>query len=212
MAFMERQHEKSLGELLVQSGRLNKNDLQKAVAEQQRNPDSLGKILVRMGLVKEQEIAQIMQGLLVVTFHLGDELFAFEALCVREIIRWQAVNQLPRMPKFIEGILRHRDMVMPVINLASRLGKPPVPGNEDSRIIIVEIASQLFGLSVDGVEAVVQLPFDRIESSPAVLHGIDTQYIYGVGKHDNNLITVLHLENILAVVIGQGLPELGGQA
>jgi purine-binding chemotaxis protein CheW len=211
MSFIERQQEKSLGELLVQSGRLTKNDLQKALGEQQRHAEPLGKTLVRLGFVQEKDITQVLLGLLVVTFHLGDELFAFEALFVREIIRWVVVNKLPRMPKYIEGILRHRDMVMPVINLAQRLGKDPIPGNEESRIIIVDCASQLFGLAVDGVDAVIQLPFDRIESSPTILQGIESQYVYGVGKHEDRLITVLHLENILAIV-SQDLPSLGEHA
>ena len=77
------------------------------------------------------------------------------------------------------------------------LNQEPQPVNDETRIIVVEIASQVFGLLVDEVEAVLQLPMDHIESSPTVLKGLDPRYIYGVGKYQERLITVLHLENIM---------------
>ncbi|MEW6516714.1 MAG: chemotaxis protein CheW [candidate division FCPU426 bacterium] len=212
MAFMQRQQEKSLGELLVQSGRLQREQLDKALAEQQRAAEPLGKTLVRLGYVQEEDILHVLQGLLVVTFRLAKEEFAFEALFVREIIRSQQVNHLPKMPKFIEGLIKYRGLVVPVINLARRLGQEPQPQTEDSRIIVVEITSQLYGLLVDEVEAVLQLPIDRIESSPALLRGLDQRHVYGVGKHQNHLITVLHLETVLENVNAQKWVEAAGES
>jgi purine-binding chemotaxis protein CheW len=210
MASMQRQQEKSLGELLVQSGRLQREQLQKALAEQQRSAEPLGKTLVRLGYVEEKDVLNVLQGLLVVTFRLAKEDFAFEALYVREIIRNQEVNKLPKMPPFIEGLIKYRGIVVPIMHLALRLGQESQPATDETRIIVVECASQIFGLLVDEVEAVVQLPMDRIESSPAVLKGLDARYIYGVGKINDRLITVLHLENLLENMNTQELlPEAG---
>jgi len=147
---------------------------------------------------------------LVVTFRLAREDFAFEALFVREIIRHQEINQLPKMPPFIEGLIKYRGIVVPIMNLAAKLQQASQTLSDESRIIVVECASQIFGLLVDEVEAVVQLPMDRIESSPAVLRGLDARYIYGVGKYNDRLITVLHLENILENVQAHDvLPDAG---
>jgi len=210
MSFIQRQQEKSLGELLVQSGRLQRDQLQKALAEQQRSAEPLGKTLVRLGYVKEQDVLNVLQGLLVVTFRLAKEDFAFEALFVREIIRNQEVNQLPQMPPFVEGLIKYRGIIVPIMNLALRLGQEPQPPTDETRIIVVECASQIFGLLVDEVEAVIQLPMDRIESSPGVFRGLDARYVYGVGKYNDRLITVLHLENLLEnVETVDVLPEAG---
>lgn len=205
MAYIEKHQEKSLGELLLQSGRISKDQLETALSEQERSVEPLGKTLIRLGMVEEKDVLQVLKGLLVVTFTLAKEEFAFEALYVREIIRWQEVNQLPRMPVYVEGLLRHREMVLPVVNLTRLLGHQPEPVTEDSRIIIVETTSTLYGLAVDAVEAVVQLPMDRIESTPSALKGLDPRYIYGVGKYTDRLITVLHLEKILENVRIQGI-------
>ena len=80
MKFIQHQQEKSLGELLVQSGRLPREQLQKALVEQQRSAEPLGKTLVRLGYVEEKDVLNVLQGLLVVTFRLDKEDFAFEAL------------------------------------------------------------------------------------------------------------------------------------
>lgn len=210
MTFIQRQQEKSLGELLVQSGRLQREQLQKALTEQQRSAEPLGKTLVRLGYVEEKDVLNVLQGLLVVTFRLAREDFAFEALFVREIIRNQETNKLPKMPPFIEGLIKYRGIVVPIMNLALRLRQEPQPATDETRIIVVECASQIFGLLVDEVEAVVQLPMDRIESSPAVLEGLDARYVYGVGKLNDQLITVLHLENLLETMDAQNILSEAG--
>ncbi len=197
MAFIERKQERSLGELLLQSGLIQKGELSRALQEQQRSAEPLGKILVRMGYIREQDVLQALQGLLVVIFHLGDEEFAFEALFVREIIRWREANKLPRMPKFIVGILQHRESIIPIVNLSQRLGLPPGPLTDNTRIIIVESSLQIFGLVVDSVESVMQLPMEQIENNPGILQRINPRYIYGVGKSDKRLITLLQLSNII---------------
>lgn len=206
MAFIERRQERSLGELLLQNGQIKKNELSLALQEQQRSAEPLGKILIRMGYIREQDVLQALQGLLVIIFHLGDEEFAFEALFVREIIRWREVNKLPRMPQFIMGILQHRETIMPIVNLSQRLGLPPRPVDENTRIIIVEFSSQIVGLVVDSVESVMQLPMEQIESNPGILQRINTRYIYGVGKTDKRLITLLQLSNIMEEITWGDVP------
>jgi purine-binding chemotaxis protein CheW len=197
MASGNRMQEKSLGELLLQSGLIQRAQLTHALAEQQRSAEPLGKTLIRLGYVREDQVLQALQGLLVVTFRLATENFAFEALFVQEIIRWREVNELPKMPDYVEGLLNHRDKILPVINLARRLGREPQPITEETRIIIVEKLSQVYGLVVDYVEAVMQLPLEKIESNPTLLQRIDPRFLYGVGKYEKNVITLLHLDPIL---------------
>jgi purine-binding chemotaxis protein CheW len=193
----ERMQEKSLGAMLVQNGLLTMEKLRHALSEQQRAAEPLGKTLVRLGFVREEDVLRSLQGLLVVIFRLGQEDYAFEALYVQEIIRWHEVNRLPQMPDFVEGLLRHREKIVPVFNLALRLGRTPTPKHDDSRIIIVERTSQFYGLEVDGVESVLQLPLERIDNSPTLIQRLDARFLYGVGKFEKRVVTLLNLEAIL---------------
>lgn len=209
MARLEKHQEQSLGELLLQSGRIKKEQLEKALAEQERTAEPLGKTLIRLGFAKEEDILHVLQGLLVVTFTLAQEMFAFEALFVREIIRYQPLHQLPQMPDYVEGLLRHRESILSVINLTVFLGHTSNELTEDSRIIIAEIATQLFGLRVDAADAVIQLPMDQIENVPAALNGLQSKYIYGVGKYEGKLITVLNLSQLFSDV---NIPRVGDKS
>ncbi len=200
MGYIEQHQEKSLGQLLLQSGRINQEQLNQALTEQERAAEPLGKTLVRLGYAREEDILQVLKGLLVVTFTLANEYFAFEALYVREIIRYQPLNKLPRMPEYVEGLLRHREAVLPVVNLTLLLCHRTSPVTETTRIIIIEITGQLYGLRVDTVEAVVQLPMNNIETTPSTLKGINPKFIYGVGKVANRLLTVVHLGNLFNAV------------
>ncbi len=200
MGYIEQHQEKSLGQLLLQSGRISQEQLNQALTEQQRAAEPLGKTLVRLGFAREEDILQVLKGLLVVTFTLDEEFFAFEALYVREIIRYQPLNKLPRMPDYVEGLLRHRESVLPVVNLSLLLCHRQIPVTEMTRIIIIEITDQLYGLRVDTVEAVVQLPMSNIETTPSTLKGINPKFVYGVGKVANRLLTVVHLGNLFNAV------------
>jgi purine-binding chemotaxis protein CheW len=207
MANIVRHQEKALGELLLQNGKIDKSQLEHALTEHQRAAEPLGKTLIRLGYVREEDILFVLKGLLVVMFGLSKEAFAFEALYVREIIRYQPLHQLPRMPDYIEGVLRHRESVLPVINLTLFLTSQRLMTNEGTRIIIVENATQLYGLRVDSVSAVVQLPMDRIDTNPSAIRGLNPKYLYGVGKYDGKLITVLNLGNLLTDINVQGFEQ-----
>ena len=49
-----------IGEFLLKEQRINKQQLEKALEEQKNSPDKLGSVLIRLGFVKEEEIAQAL--------------------------------------------------------------------------------------------------------------------------------------------------------
>ena len=62
-----------------------------------------------------------MSELQVIVFDLNGQLFGAEASQVFQVIRYKEPEKVPRMPKFIEGILSFRDSVLPMINLVKDL-------------------------------------------------------------------------------------------
>jgi purine-binding chemotaxis protein CheW len=55
-------------------------------------------------------------------FQLGTQYFACNILQVREILQYQRPTTIPQMPGFIHGVMNLRGSVLPVIDLAQRLG------------------------------------------------------------------------------------------
>ena len=67
MEMIKKQH-KSLGTLLLQAEYIKKEQLEDALREQADTGEPLGKILVRKGAIREQQIMEVLKGMLVIVF------------------------------------------------------------------------------------------------------------------------------------------------
>lgn len=144
-----------------------------------------------------------------VTFALGKEIFGIHIMKVQEIIRWQAVTRVPRMPAFIEGILDLRGEVIPVIDLRKRFGFEPRPPDSATRIVVINTAAFLVGLVVDGVRQVLKPEASRIAPPPRLIAGIGMEYLEGICRFDDRLVIILNIERILSAEEHAQLAELG---
>ena len=134
---------------------------------------------------------------MVVIFQLSGEDFGIETLYVREIIRAQAAVPVPKAQSFVDGFINFREKVIPVVDMRKRFGLPPGGVDSDSRIIVFEHPTRAAGLLVDSVNAVTQIGGDQLEKSPASRVGIAGKYLYGLGRMEGRLVTLLDIEKIL---------------
>lgn len=132
-----------------------------------------------------------------VAFYLGSEIYAIEINSISEIIRAQAVTQVPRTRDDIEGIINLRGKIVPVLDLCKRLALSESQSSSKSRIIVVNAADFLVGLIVDSVVGVVRLPDSAIERKVVTSGSLDSDYILGVGKYQDSLVILLNLNELL---------------
>lgn len=132
-----------------------------------------------------------------VTFRLGDEEFGVRILVVNEIIRLVQITQVPNAPEFIEGVINLRGKVLPVVGLRKRFRMAERPLDDNSRIIVMELNHNVVGFLVDAVSEVLRIPESTVEPAPAVVAGIGSEYIEGVGRLDDRLLILLDLEALL---------------
>lgn len=135
----------------------------------------------------------------VVSFTLGDEIFAIDILEVQEIIRTRGVTKVPDAPEFIEGVINLRGKVIPVVDLRKRFRFPIPDENEQERIIVLKMESKPAGIIVDSVSEVLRFPRESVEPSPSMITHIDKQSIYGVAKTNDRLLILLDVHNLLAI-------------
>jgi len=57
-----------------------------------------------------------------VVFGLANEHYGVDIGRVQEIIRMQAITEVPRAPQFVEGVINLRGGIIPVIDLRKRFG------------------------------------------------------------------------------------------
>ena len=119
------------------------------------------------------------------TFMLGGEMFSIGILCIREIIWYSNLTEVPMMPSCIRGVINLRGAVVPVMDLSSRFGKPTTPVTKSTCIIIVEVQTenegerQSMGVVVDSVQAVLEIAASDIEPAPSFGAKIRADFIEG---------------------------------
>lgn len=132
-----------------------------------------------------------------VVFKLGDEEYGVDILQVKTIERIMNITRVPKAPKFVEGVINLRGEVVPVIDLRKRFDLPAKERTDSTRIIIVNVDSITVGMIVDSASEVIHLSKEQIEAAPAIVGGIDSDYISGVGKIDERLLILLNLNKVL---------------
>src|SRR5690554_5154736 len=148
------------------------------------------------------------------SFQLQGEAFAIGILHIKEIIEYGQITAVPMMPKFLRGVINLRGAVVPVIDLNARFGREPSTIGKRTCIVIVEVGteeqSQVLGMVVDAVNAVLDIPKEALEPAPTFGTGIRTDFIAAMGKLEQGFLIILNLDRILSWQDLQALksPEL----
>lgn len=143
------------------------------------------------------------------TFKVGGELLGTEIDNISEIIEYSEMTRVPLTPAHIRGVSNLRGNVVPIIDLAVRLGKERGETTKRTCIIIVEMdddgEKMDIGFVVDEVDEVLDIHADAIEPAPQFGADINSDYINGMGKVDGKFIILLLLTEVLSI---NGLSEL----
>jgi purine-binding chemotaxis protein CheW len=130
-------------------------------------------------------------------FRVAAEKYAVDIMEIKEIIKPREVTEVPRMPAFVSGVLSLRGIIIPVFSMHKRLGHKIGEKSGRERIIVVKMGEEFCGVLVDEVIQVAKLAAAAIEPPPAVLEGIDRDFVKGIGSFDGQMLILLNLEKIL---------------
>ncbi len=141
---------------------------------------------------------QSLEQLQLVSFTVGEELFAVDILSVQEINRMLELTKVPQSPEGIEGVINLRGRIIPVLDLRVQFGISASSQDEHTRIIVVEVQGNTIGFIVDSVHEVLRINRSVIEPTPQMGTSIDASYVSGVAKLDEDLLILLDLERLLS--------------
>ena len=147
-----------------------------------------------------------------VSFTVGEELYAVDILNVQEINRMMALTKVPQSPEGIEGVINLRGRIIPVLDLRVQFGLNPSELDDNSRIIVVEVQKNTIGFIVDSVQQVLLIDPSIIEPTPRMTSSIDSSYVDGVAKLDEDLLILLNLNNLLSPEALSKLASIHGAA
>lgn len=137
------------------------------------------------------------------TFSSGSETFAIGILCVKEIIEYAGVTDVPMMSECIRGVINLRGAVVTVMDLAARFGRPRAEIGKRTCVIIVELEEggeqHVVGILVDSVSAVLEIAPEDIEPPPAFGARIRTEFIAGMGKVKDKFVILLDVARVFSI-------------
>jgi purine-binding chemotaxis protein CheW len=143
----------------------------------------------------EQPTAPLLH---LIAFQLGREEYGVPVASVREVSRVGEITRVPQAPEHIRGVMNLRGRILPVFELRTRLGHPPLvaPGPK-ARVVVAEVHGRVLGLLVDAVAQVLKVPSDRVVPPPDDARSAAADYLTGVAQVDGRLIVLLDLERML---------------
>lgn len=132
-----------------------------------------------------------------VTFRLGDDLFAADIYSVERVLRYQAPTAIPNVPEWIDGVIDYRGRIISVIDLRLRFGLERIAPRPESRILVFSVGNEWIGAIVDAVLEVASPTSEELAPPPAMFRGLSAEFLRGVVRRNNRLIVFLEVTKLL---------------
>ena len=144
------------------------------------------------------EIALVKDTTQYIKIKMGEEMFGIDIKYIDNIVRMQHITRVPKVPAYIKGVINLRGEVIPVFNLRLKMGMEEVEETKKFRIIIIKFDGSYVGLIVDEVREVITLQNDLTEKVYRDPNEPTQNFLLGVGKDGDNLISLLDLNEVVA--------------
>ena len=140
-----------------------------------------------------------MSEMQIVGFMLGEEEYGVDILSVNEILKMTKITRVPKSSEFVKGVINLRGNVVPILNIRKKFKGEEKVVDDTTRIIILTVNSNRFGIIVDNVTEVIRISEEDIEE-PNLIDSVDKKYVNGVGKYNGRLLILLKLDQVLTIV------------
>lgn len=146
-----------------------------------------------------QNVEVASEGKQYIVVRLGSEQYGIDIKYIDNIVRMARITRVPGAQKYFKGVINLRGEIIPVMSLRLKFDLEPDEYTNSTRIIIIKLESQsAIGIIVDEVKEVVTLDEASIEKPTAsAANDIGIQYLSGIGKHGDGLITLLNISSVI---------------
>ncbi len=129
-----------------------------------------------------------------ITFEVEGQVFGLDIMSIREIRAWTPTTRLPRVPHYVAGVVNLRGTVLPVVDLAARLGWRATEPSPRHAIIVTQLGAQVGGWIVDSVSDIVTIPDQTLQAPPpGVGNDNVVPFLEGLAAIEDKMVMVLNL-------------------
>lgn len=140
----------------------------------------------------------------IIVFNIANGIFGINVIKVREIINPLPIVVIPNSHPHIEGIIRLRDEVLPVVDLAKALNLPPSEDPTKDKYIVAELNQIKVVFHVHSVSRIYRISWKQIEKPTDLTNSLSSSTI-GVVKMKDQMVLLLDYEKIVVDIA----PECG---
>ena len=127
----------------------------------------------------------------------GSQSFCMDLDRVREIRRWEPITMLPHSPRYVLGVVNLRGAVVPIVDLAHKLGFEEILPNSRSVIIISSYEKQIIGFLVDSVSEILTIVTSEIKETPGLGSASEYPYIQGVISIGDEMVRLIDIDVLM---------------
>jgi purine-binding chemotaxis protein CheW len=132
-----------------------------------------------------------------ISFRIGEQEFCVDIMAVREIRGWTPATPVPHSPRFVRGVINLRGAVLPVIDLADRLGLGTAVETARHVIIVVQIGTRIVGLLVDAVCDILSTADHTVQRTPDLAGDQMQSFVKGLIALEGRMISLIDLGLVL---------------
>lgn len=132
-----------------------------------------------------------------IVFDIEEEEYAINIEEIESINRIQSITRVPKSADYVEGVINVRGDIIPVMSLRKKLNFSPDVFSNSSRIIIMKKQDSIIAMIVDKVREVIGIDSNNIESPQEVNAKVGIDFIKGVGKIENRIVTIININKLV---------------
>jgi len=127
-----------------------------------------------------------------------EQQYGINVFKVREVLQCPELTEVPRQTSAIKGMAHIRGETIPVLDLSEAIGRSSVPHGERNKcfLIVAEYNKRTLAFLVRQVDRILNTQWDQIMAPPTEI-GVEN-YLTAIFEHENKLIEILDVEQILA--------------
>ncbi|MEM1237823.1 MAG: chemotaxis protein CheW [Pseudomonadota bacterium] len=130
------------------------------------------------------------------SFSVAGQDYAIDIMRVREIRNWSKPTPLPRTPDYVRGVINLRGTVLPILDLANRLGLEDDGEKERTVFVVIKDGARLFGVTVDGVSDILTVSKEALLDPPALADGGVESCVSSLILEEDRMIRVLAVDTL----------------
>lgn len=132
-----------------------------------------------------------------VTLMSGGQGFGIQIRQIIEIRRWSSITALPHAPYGVLGVINLRGAVVPIVDLAARLGLGSTPDSGRSVFVITRIDQRTVGLLVDSVSEIITVRRDQFRDVPTAAGLEGDHCVQALIEVGNDIIRIVDLSAVM---------------